>query len=57
MFKASLEALGVKVKGKVRHADTPSGGVSLVTHSSEPLVYLLMAMNKWSNNFIGSNSK
>ena len=52
VFKASLEALGVKVKGKVRRGAAPSGGVSLVTHASEPLVYLLMAMNKWSNNFM-----
>ena len=52
VFKSALESLGVKVKGKVRRGKAPSGGVALVTHSSEPLVYLLMAMNKWSNNFM-----
>ena len=52
VFKAALEDVGITVTGKVDKATRPSNTVSLVLHDSKPLLYHLMLMNKWSNNFI-----
>ena len=53
VLKGALETMGIEVKGGVRAGERPRGAsVELVSHGSEPLPELLMAMNKWSNNFM-----
>ena len=52
VMKGALSSLGVTVKGEAKKGETPVGVKTLVSHNSEPLIYVLMAMNKWSNNFM-----
>lgn len=52
VFKHALEDLGIKVNGTVKRGDVPKDTHTLVSHGSEPLTELIMAMNKWSNNFM-----
>lgn len=52
VIKKALEDLGIEVKGSVRKGDPPASAEAVLSHGSEPLVELLMAMNKWSNNFM-----
>lgn len=49
---SALEAVGIKVKGKVRRGSAPANSKALLVHVSEPLSYGILAMNKWSNNFM-----
>lgn len=52
LMKAALKRLGVELKGKVRRAPSPKGGRLLARHKSYTMTYLLVAMQKWSNNFM-----
>ncbi len=51
-FAAALASVGVKVSGEVKRGEAPGGARDLVTHTSEPLSYLTLTMNKHSSNFI-----
>ncbi len=52
IFKRALMDLGIEVSGDVTRGIRPEGTVSLYLHESDPLIYHLMLMNKWSNNFM-----
>ena len=53
VLQRALEALGIKVSGPLGEAASlPSDRTEFVAHASEPLSYVVMAMNKWSNNFM-----
>lgn len=54
VLKHALEDVGIKVLGNVKRGEPTTKGklIKLVTHGSEPLTELIMAMNKWSNNFM-----
>lgn len=54
IVKKALEDMGINVEGSVKHGEVTKAGksVRLVNHGSEPLTELIMAMNKWSNNFM-----
>ncbi len=52
VFKHALESVGIKVSGKIRVGTRPENARTLHFHVSEPLWYLIMMMNKYSNNFI-----
>lgn len=52
ILAGALRDLGVEVDGPVRRGEVEAEGTELVRHQSQPMVYLLMAMNKWSNNFM-----
>ena len=47
----ALKDVGITLKGKAR-GGKGGDGETLIRHTSEPLSYLLLAMNKWSNNFM-----
>lgn len=47
----ALKDVGIAVKGNARGGQG-GDGETLIRHTSEPLSYLLAAMNKWSNNFM-----
>lgn len=49
---SALDAVGIRVKGKVRRGKAPADQKPLMVHVSEPLSYVILAMNKWSNNFM-----
>lgn len=49
---SALEAVGIKVRGKVKRGKAPADLKPLLVHVSEPLSYVILAMNKWSNNFM-----
>jgi D-alanyl-D-alanine carboxypeptidase/D-alanyl-D-alanine-endopeptidase (penicillin-binding protein 4) len=48
----ALEMVDIDFKGGVKTGATPAGADVLVAHSSQPLSYVILAMNKWSNNFM-----
>ena len=52
VLKRALQTVGVEVQGSLKVGDAPPGATRLVRHDSEPLTVLLMALNKWSNNFM-----
>ncbi len=52
VFKTALQDIGIEVTGKVDKATRPANTRSLVLHEGMPLIYPLMLMNKWSNNFM-----
>jgi D-alanyl-D-alanine carboxypeptidase/D-alanyl-D-alanine-endopeptidase (penicillin-binding protein 4) len=53
VLRRSLEMVGIEVDGEVRAGERPDGaGEVLVRHASQPLSYIVQAMNKWSNNFM-----
>lgn len=52
ILERALEDMGVEVEGEIRQGEALEEGVTLVTHNSNPLIYVVMAMNKWSNNFM-----
>ncbi len=51
-FVTALESVGVEVGGKVARGKAPAQTRTLITHTSEPLSYLTLTMNKFSSNFI-----
>lgn len=51
-FVTALESVGVKVGGEVKRGAAPAQARTLITHTSEPLSYLTLTMNKFSSNFI-----
>ncbi|MFB6263183.1 MAG: D-alanyl-D-alanine carboxypeptidase/D-alanyl-D-alanine-endopeptidase, partial [Bradymonadaceae bacterium] len=52
VLERALEMVGVTVEGDVRRGEVPSGAQALHTDTSHPLSYAILAMNKWSNNFM-----
>lgn len=52
VFKEALDMVGIEVAGAVTTGDTPESAETLVSHRSQPLSYVILAMNKWSNNFM-----
>jgi D-alanyl-D-alanine carboxypeptidase/D-alanyl-D-alanine-endopeptidase (penicillin-binding protein 4) len=48
----ALAMVDIDFKGVVKTGTTPDGAEVLVAHSSQPLSYVILAMNKWSNNFM-----
>jgi D-alanyl-D-alanine carboxypeptidase/D-alanyl-D-alanine-endopeptidase (penicillin-binding protein 4) len=52
VFKSALEMVGIEVAGTVETGDTPDSAETMVSHRSQPLSYVILAMNKWSNNFM-----
>jgi D-alanyl-D-alanine carboxypeptidase/D-alanyl-D-alanine-endopeptidase (penicillin-binding protein 4) len=48
----ALEMVGITVEGKVRTGKVPETADVVVSHESQPLSYIALAMNKWSNNFM-----
>jgi D-alanyl-D-alanine carboxypeptidase/D-alanyl-D-alanine-endopeptidase (penicillin-binding protein 4) len=48
----ALEMVGIEVGGRVETGEAPESAEVLVSHSSQPLTYIVLAMNKWSNNFM-----
>jgi D-alanyl-D-alanine carboxypeptidase/D-alanyl-D-alanine-endopeptidase (penicillin-binding protein 4) len=54
VLRRALEMVGIDVGGAVRRGQKPDdyGGEVLVRHASQPLSYIVQAMNKWSNNFM-----
>ena len=52
LLRRALGELGVTVGGAVKLGAAPKGARVLASHTSEPVVSQLLAMNTWSNNFI-----
>lgn len=52
VFKAALDMVGIPVTGRVRVGVAPDSARLLLNHQSQPLSYVALAMNKWSNNFM-----
>lgn len=52
VFIEALKSVGIEVTEKVRTGKTPDSAKVLVSHSSQPLSYIALATNKWSNNFM-----
>lgn len=52
VLKQALIDIGVEVEGPVVVGTRPDDTESLYLHESKPLVYHLMMLNKWSNNFM-----
>lgn len=52
IVRRALSMVDIEVQGPVRAGETPSGAEVVVSHSSQPLSYVVLAMNKWSNNFM-----
>ncbi|MEM1348905.1 MAG: D-alanyl-D-alanine carboxypeptidase/D-alanyl-D-alanine-endopeptidase, partial [Myxococcota bacterium] len=48
----ALADIGIMFHGTVRRGLAPKGGTIVVTHTSEPMAYLMAVMNKWSSNFM-----
>lgn len=48
----ALEMVDIELEGPVRTGNAPSSSQLLLSHRSKPLSYVLLAMNKWSNNFM-----
>ncbi|QDG50942.1 D-alanyl-D-alanine carboxypeptidase/D-alanyl-D-alanine-endopeptidase [Persicimonas caeni] len=48
----SLEMVGIAFDGEVKTGQAPDGADVVVSHNSQPLSYVVLAMNKWSNNFM-----
>ncbi len=48
----ALKTVGIELTGTVKKGKTPDGEQVLVVHHSQPLSYIILAMNKWSNNFM-----
>ncbi|MFW5967214.1 MAG: D-alanyl-D-alanine carboxypeptidase/D-alanyl-D-alanine-endopeptidase [Persicimonas sp.] len=52
VFADALELVGIEHDGQIRTGETPEDIETLVSHDSHPLSWVVMAMNKWSNNFM-----
>lgn len=67
VLREALEMVDIDVQGEVKHGQAPGDGEKdsekdsekdgartevLVNHYSQPLSYVVLAMNKWSNNFM-----
>jgi D-alanyl-D-alanine carboxypeptidase/D-alanyl-D-alanine-endopeptidase (penicillin-binding protein 4) len=53
VLRRAMEMVGIDIEGDVRAGERPEGtGQMLVRHASQPLSYIVQAMNKWSNNFM-----
>lgn len=52
VFEEALDMVGIEVVGEVKTGSAPSSAETLVSHRSQPLSYVVLAMNKWSNNFM-----
>ncbi|MFP4597280.1 MAG: D-alanyl-D-alanine carboxypeptidase/D-alanyl-D-alanine-endopeptidase [Persicimonas sp.] len=52
VLASALEMVGIEFDGEVKVGSTPDDAEKLVSHSSQPLSYVVLAMNKWSNNFM-----
>lgn len=52
VFIEALKAVGIEVGATVQTGKTPAGAHLLVSHASQPLSYIALATNKWSNNFM-----
>jgi D-alanyl-D-alanine carboxypeptidase/D-alanyl-D-alanine-endopeptidase (penicillin-binding protein 4) len=54
VFHRALEMVGIEVDGPLRTGDAPGDEKRhvLIRHESQPLSYVVKAMNKWSNNFM-----
>lgn len=52
VFADALKMVGIEFDGKVETGTTPDGADVVISHSSQPLSYVVLAMNKWSNNFM-----
>lgn len=52
ILQRALAMVGVEVDGRVRTGQTPDDAEVVVGHESQPLSYVIQAMNKWSNNFM-----
>lgn len=48
----ALDMVGIELTGDVKLGETPDSSKILIQHESQPLSYILLAMNKWSNNFM-----
>lgn len=48
----AMEAVGIEFGGEIRRGTTPEEATTLVDHQSRPVLESVLAMNKWSNNFI-----
>lgn len=48
----ALDMVGIELTGDVETGTAPEHGRVLIDHESQPLSYILLAMNKWSNNFM-----
>lgn len=48
----ALGLVGIAFDGEIRTGKTPASAQTLVSHQSQPLSYVVLAMNKWSNNFM-----
>jgi len=52
ILRNALSMVDIDVQGPVRTGETPPEAESVISHSSQPLSYIALAMNKWSNNFM-----
>jgi len=52
IFREALSMVGVEFDGEVRTGAAPADAELLLSHRSQPLSYIVLAMNKWSNNFM-----
>ncbi len=54
-MKEALRAVGIEVEGKVRRGELPEGLRLLARHQSPTMTYLVLSMQKWSNNFMAES--
>src|SRR5690554_3148463 len=52
VFIEALKSVGIEVGATVKTGKTPASARVLVSHASQPLSYIALATNKWSNNFM-----
>ncbi|MFB6352411.1 MAG: D-alanyl-D-alanine carboxypeptidase/D-alanyl-D-alanine-endopeptidase, partial [Bradymonadaceae bacterium] len=52
VLRKSLAMVDVTLEGDVRTGSAPDDAEVIVSHGSQPLSYIILAMNKWSNNFM-----
>lgn len=53
VFVEALNAVGIEVADtKIKTGKTPGSAKVMVNHASQPLSYIALATNKWSNNFM-----
>ena len=51
-FREALASQGIKIRQGVRFGERPKGGRRILRHRSPPLIEILGAMNRHSNNFM-----
>ena len=52
LMKEAFRVVGIKVKGAVRRGKRPEGHRLMARHHSYTMTYNILAMQKWSNNFM-----